>query len=146
MWVKGIIHGLVKRDGTRYYVYSPGLCNGDGSNDFMYKLKGPEEGKGSEARWYAFDDFRANKRILKSREDLLSEILKREDEMGRKQATELYKEVASCDFATYVEKYSGVSVASASTLDGAGYVNTKKLITDEDSYRRKKLVASLDNR
>ncbi len=146
MWVKGLIFGFVKRDGTRYFVYSPALCKGDGSNDFMYKLRGPDEGKGSEARWFAYEDFKANKRLLKSKDDLLSAIHKKEDEIGKKAAAELYGKISKCDFATYVEEYSQVSVVNASTLDGAGYVKTKSLIKDEDAYRRKKLVPSLENR
>ena len=146
MWVKGLILGLIKRDGTRYIVYSPALCKGDGSHDFMYKLRAPEEGKGAEARWYAYDDFKSNKRLLKSRGDLLSKIQEKEDEMGKKAAKDLYSKIADCNFATYVEQYSQVSVVNASTLDGASYTKTKALIKDEDSYRRSKLVSSLDNR
>ena len=146
MWVKGLILGLIKRDGTRYIVYSPALCKGDGSHDFMYKLRAPEEGKGAEARWYAYDDFKSNKRLLKSRGDLLSKIQEKEDEMGKKAAKDLYSKIADCNFAAYVEQYSQVSVVNASTLDGASYTKTKALIKDEDSYRRSKLVSSLDNR
>lgn len=145
MWVKGLVYNLIKRDGSRYYVWSPGLCKGDGSTDFMYKLRSPEEGKGTEARWYAYEDFKANKRVLKSKGDLLSKIREKEDE-NRKAANDLYTAIASCDFATYVEKYSQVSVLNVTTLDGAGYIKTKNLICDEDGFRRKKLVSSLDNR
>ena len=147
MWVKGLIYGLVKREegGTRYYVYSPALCKGDGSNDFMYKLKGPEEGKGSEARWYAFEDFKANKRALKSRGDLLSEIRRKETAIGKEAATELYAKVANCNFETYVTDYSQVSFKNVSTLESANYAKTKKLLIDEDGYRRKKLLESLEN-
>lgn len=146
MWVKGLIHGLIKKDGQRYYVWSPALCNGDGSNDFMYKLRGADEGQGTEARWFAFEDFKSKKKQLKSRGDLLSKIHEIEDEMGKKSASELYSTVSKVSYAEYVEKYSKANITSQTINSSQSYANTKMVIKDEDNYRRTKLVPSLDNR
>lgn len=144
MWVKGIIHGLIRRDGMRYLVWSPALCKGDGTNDYMYRLKGADEGQGTEARWFAFEDFKSQKRLLKGKGDLLTRIKDIEAEMGMAKAKELYSMVSSVSFDEYVEKYSEAKITANTIKTSQSYTKTLAVIKDEDSYRRSKLVASLD--
>lgn len=144
MWVKGLVHGLIKRDGTRYVVWSPALCKGDGTNDYMYKLKGADEGQGTEARWFAFEDFKSQKRLLKSKGDLYYKIKNIEAEMGMAQVKELYSKVAGASFDAYVDNYSEAKITPATIKTSQSYRKTLGVIKDEDSYRRLKLVASLD--
>ncbi|MCF0184895.1 MAG: hypothetical protein HUJ98_00210, partial [Bacteroidaceae bacterium] len=144
MWVKGFIHGLIKKDGQRYTVWSPALCKDDDSSDYMYKLKGPDEGQGTEARYFAYEDFKANKKMLKSKGDLLTKIYELEDQMGRKAATELYTKIQNYSFEEYVDEY--VKIGAQTINNSLSYKKTKTVLLDEGSYRRKKLVSSLDNR
>lgn len=143
MWVKGLIHGLVKREGQKYMVYSPALANGDFSNDGWVKLKGAPEGEGTEARYYAFEDFKSKKKILKSKNDLLSEIKKKETEMGLNAATELYQHVKACSASEYVDKYSAANVKMDTISSSISYQKTKGVINDELNYVKSKLVESL---
>lgn len=143
MWVKGLIHGLIKREGQKYMVYSPALANGDFSNDGWVRLKSAPEGEGTEARFYAFEDFKSKKKILKSKNDLLSEIKKRENEMGTNAVNDLYKQVRKCSANEYVDKYSAANVKMDTIASSISYQKTKGVINDELSYVKTKLIESL---
>lgn len=143
MWVKGLIHGFVKREGQKYLVHSLGLANGDFANDGWVRLKTAPEGEGTEARFYAFEDFKSKKKILKSKNDLLSEIKKKESEMGLNAVTELYKQVKACSASEYVDKYSAANVKMDTISNSISYQKTKSVINDELNYVKTKLVESL---
>ena len=144
MWVKGLIHGLIKRDGMKYLVWSPALCNGDLSNDGWFKLKGAPEGEGTEARYYAFEDFKSKKRLLKSRGDLFPEIKKKEQDLGLTATTELYNKVVACSAVEYVDKYSAANVKMDTITSNLGYQKTKSVVNDELNYIKNKLIDSLN--
>ncbi len=144
MWVKGLIFGLIKRDGMKYMVQSSALSNGDFSNDGWVKLKGAAEGEGTEARYYAFEDFKSKKKFLKSKGDLMSEIKKKETELGLKATTDLYNQVKACSAAEYVDKYSAANVKLDTISSNLSYQKTKSVINDELSYIKNKLIESLN--
>jgi hypothetical protein len=143
MWVKGLIHGYIKRDGMKYLVQSATLSNGDFSNDGWVKLKGAPEGEGTEARHYAFEDFKSKKKFLKSRGDLLSKIKAKEQELGLNATTTLYQQVRACSANEYVERYSAANVKMETINNSLSYQKTKSVINDELNYIKNKLVESL---
>ena len=82
--------------------------------------------------------------MLKSKGDLLTKIYELEDQMGRKAATELYTKIQNYSFEEYVDEY--VKIGAQTINNSLSYKKTKTVLLDEGSYRRKKLVSSLDNR
>lgn len=143
MWVKGLILGLIKREGQKYLVSSPALADGDFSSDSWVRMKAAPEGEGTEARFHAFEDFKSKKKILKSKNDLLSQIKKKESEMGLNAITELYNQVKACSASEYVDKYSAANVKMETISGSISYQKTKAVINDELNYIKNKLVESL---
>ena len=72
------------------------------------------------------------------------EIINIEAEMGMAQVKELYSKVAGATFDAYVDNYSEAKITPATIKTSQSYRKTLGVIKDEDSYRRLKLVASLD--
>ena len=144
MWVKGLIHGLIKRDGMKYFVWSPALSNGDFTNEGWVRLKGTPDNEGTEGRYYAFEDFKSKKKALKSKGDLLTEIKKKESELGLNAITELYNRVRSCTTEEYLERYSAANVKWDTINGSLSYQKTKSVINDEMKYVKSKLVESLN--
>lgn len=146
IWVKGFIHGLIKHEGQRYEVWSPGLSGNDRTLGDWVKLKAPEEGQGTEARAAAFEDFKSKKRtLLKGKKDLYERIIEIERNMGKDQLTALYTEVqnSAMNPSEYVDKYSCANVR-LETMSGLAYRKTKAVVNDEIDYVQNKLVASIN--
>ena len=127
----------------KYLVQSATLSNGDFSNDGWVKLKGAPEGEGTEARHYAFEDFKSKKKFLKSKGDLLSKIKAKEQELGLNATTTLYQQVRACSANEYVERYSAANVKMETISNSLSYQKTKSVINDELNYIKNKLVESL---
>ena len=144
MWVKGLIFNFIKREGQRYMVWSPAASHNDASNDYWLKLKAPEEGHGTEARYYAFEDFKSKKRELMSKGDLMAKIKEKEDEMGRAAITELYKHVSGLKAEEYVSEISCANIDNKTIVGSLSYRQTKAVLEEEHKYRKTKLVDSIN--
>lgn len=144
MWVKGLIFNFIKREGQRYMVWSPAASHNDASNDYWLKLKAPEEGHGTEARYYAFEDFKSKKRELMSKGDLMAKIKEKEDEMGRAAITELYKRVSGLKAEEYVSEISCANIDNKTITGSLSYRQTRAVLEEEHKYRKNKLVDSIN--
>ena len=145
MWVKGLIYGFIKREGQRYMVQSEAVSGNDAGNDYWVKLRAPEEGKGTEARHYAFEDFKGKKKELKSKGDLLEKIRNKERELGRAAVVKLYTEVQDCSPEEYVSKYSQANIEHKTIQTSLSYQKTKAVMDEEHTYRKKMLLDSTNN-
>lgn len=144
MWVKGLIFHFIKREGQRYMVWSPAASHNDASNDYWLKLKAPEEGHGTEARFYAFEDFKSKKRDLMSKNDLMAKIKEKEDEMGRAAITDLYKRISGLKAEDYVNEISCANIDNKTIIGSLSYRQTKAVLEEEHKYRKTKLVDSIN--
>ena len=144
MWVKGLIHGFIKKDGQRYLVQSKALSKDDKTNDYWFKLRSPEEGMGTEARFYAFEDFKSKKRDLKRKGDLLERIREEEMRMGKDAIVKLYSEVKAASAEEYVSKYSHANIELKTINTSMSYKKTREVIKDELSYCEDTLLKSLN--
>lgn len=144
MWVKGLIFHFIKREGQRYMVWSPAASKNDASNDYWLKLKAPEEGHGTEARYYAFEDFKSKKKQLMSKGDLMTKIKEKEDELGRAAITELYKKVSEYKAEEYVNEISCANIDNKTIISSLSYRQTRAVLEEEHKYRKNKLVDSLN--
>mgnify|MGYP003288393281 CR=1 FL=1 len=145
MWVKGLIYGFIRRNGQRYEVQSKAVSDNDAGNDYWAKLRGPEEGKGTEARHYAYEDFKSKKKDLKTKGDLLDMIRTKEREMGKAQVTKLYTEIQDCTAEEYVSKYSSANIEHRTIQTSLAYQKTKQVMDEEHTYRKEMLVSSIEN-
>lgn len=145
MWVKGLIHGFIKKDGQKYLVQSKALSKDDKTNDYWFKLRSPEEGMVTEARFYAFEDFKSKKRDLKRKGDLLERIRTKEREMAKAQVTQLYREIQDCTAEEYVSKYSSANIEHKTIQTSLAYQKTKQVMDEEHTYRKEMLVSSIEN-
>ena len=144
MWVKGLIHGFIKKDGQKYLVQSKALSKDDKTNDYWFELRSPEEGMGTEARYYAFEDFKSKKRDLKRKGDLLERIREEEMRMGKDAIVKLYTEVKEATAEEYVSKYSYANIELKTINGSASYKKTRDVIKDELSYCEDTLLKSLN--
>lgn len=138
LWVRALIHKLIRHQGSRYEVYSPASTGGDNSNNGWVRLAAAPEREGTEARYYAFEDFKKNKAIYKSKGDLLDAITEKENQYSAPDLRKLYASVAEMafhDFDRYINEISAVGVLPE-TLNSAGYAKTKDLINQETNYAK----------
>lgn len=145
MWVKGLIFKFIKHEGKSYSVWSPAASNNDASNDYWLKLKSSEGGQyGTEARYYAFEDFKSKKKQLMSKGDLMSRIKEKEEELGKAAITKLYSEVAKMTAEQYVDGISCANVDNKTIQGNLSYQKTKAVLDEEHRYRKHKLLESLN--
>ncbi len=138
LWVRALVHKLIRHQGSRYEVYSPASTGGDNSNNGWVRLAAAPEREGTEARYYAFEDFKKNKSIYKSKGDLLDAITEKEKMYSVPDLKRLYADVAEMafhDFERYVNEISVVGVLPE-TLNGPGYAKTKDLLNQETNYAK----------
>lgn len=144
MWVKGLIFGFIKKEGHRYFVQSKAVSNDDAGNDYWAELEcGPERMLPYESRYHAFNDFKAKKRELRSRGDLLDKIRSIEAAKGRDELKRLYSEIQNSPADEYVTRYSLVGLEARTINTVPSYQKIRSVMTDELWYVRERLLDSV---
>ena len=120
-WTMGCILGLVKFDQDKYWF----------NDDTIPVIAGPEDqwvNTHSAYRDRAFEKFCQNDRVVKQ---YFAKFRKHLEEIGKKAAAELQKDVMD----NYFSKYSHCQLTLNTIKTGRGYEETNKLLTEENKCR-----------
>lgn len=144
MWVKGLIFGLIKKDGYRYFVKSKAVSNDDALGNYWAELNcGNEKMLPYQSRYHAFNDFKSKKKDLRSRGDLMEEIRKIEAAKGRDEVKRIYSEICNYSSEEYITKCSQVGLEPKTIRENPSYEKIKLVMKDEQKFINENLLSSI---